>query len=374
MTEPRPINVADYARLAEARCEPGYWGYVVGGAGDEVTLRDNEEAFRRRVLRPRMLVDVSDVSARTSVLGTEIALPLAVAPTSLQRVAHPDGEPALARAAAAGGTVYTLSSLGSITPAGAGRGVRRADAPLVPALLVARQGLHVRARGRGGGRRLRGARAHRRPAESRPARARPSQRLQPPGRSPHAEPPRLARRRRVLPRHARADRRLEPDLARPRMASHRVSAPARPQGDPHARGRDSRLRARVRRDRRLQPRREAARRRAGQPRCAPGGGRGSRRARGGLRRRRRSPGHGRRQGARARRTRRLRWAARALGTRRRRRGGSPPRAGDVPRGDRARAAPAWLPDPRRRRARSTCASAGDPSRQPPGVRRAAPDG
>ena len=116
MNETRPINVADYERLAEACCEPGYWGYVASGAGDEITLRDNEEAFRRRVLRPRTLVDVSDVSTRTTVLDTEIALPLMVAPTSLQRVAHPDGEPGLARAAATVGTVYTLSSLGSVRP------------------------------------------------------------------------------------------------------------------------------------------------------------------------------------------------------------------------------------------------------------------
>ena len=116
MSEPRPINVADYERLAEACCEPAYWGYVVGGAGDEETLRDNLEAFRRRILRPRMLVDVSDVSTRTTVLGTEIALPVMIAPTSLQRVTHPDGEPALARATAAAGTIYTLSSLASLRP------------------------------------------------------------------------------------------------------------------------------------------------------------------------------------------------------------------------------------------------------------------
>jgi isopentenyl diphosphate isomerase/L-lactate dehydrogenase-like FMN-dependent dehydrogenase len=116
VSSPRPINVADYELLAEAACEPGYWGYVVGGAGDEITLRENERAFRRRALQPRMLVDVSDVSTRTSVLGTEIELPLGVAPTSLQRVAHPDGEGALARAAAAAGTVYTLSSLASVRP------------------------------------------------------------------------------------------------------------------------------------------------------------------------------------------------------------------------------------------------------------------
>ena len=113
----RPINVADYERLAEACCEPGYWGYVVGGAGDEVTLRDNAEAFRRRYLRPRMLVDVSDVTTRTTVLGTEIELPLMIAPTSLQRITHPTGEPALARAAAAAGTIYTLSTSGSVRPA-----------------------------------------------------------------------------------------------------------------------------------------------------------------------------------------------------------------------------------------------------------------
>ncbi|HXV58374.1 MAG TPA: alpha-hydroxy acid oxidase [Gaiellaceae bacterium] len=114
---PEPINAADYERLAEACCEPGYWGYVVGGSGDEVTLAENLAAFRRYVLRPRMLVDVSGVSPGTTVLGTDVSMPLLVAPTSLQRVAHPDGEPALARAAAAAGTVYTLSSLGSVRPA-----------------------------------------------------------------------------------------------------------------------------------------------------------------------------------------------------------------------------------------------------------------
>jgi isopentenyl diphosphate isomerase/L-lactate dehydrogenase-like FMN-dependent dehydrogenase len=116
VSQARPINVADYERLAEASCEPDYWGYVVGGAGDEVTLRDNVEAFGRVLLRPRMLVDVSEVTTKTTVLGSEIAMPLMIAPTSLQRITHPDGEPALARAAADAGTVYTLSSLGSCRP------------------------------------------------------------------------------------------------------------------------------------------------------------------------------------------------------------------------------------------------------------------
>lgn len=116
MDEPRPINVRDYEALAEAGCEPGYWDYVAGGAGDELTVLDNLEAFRRHVLRPRMLVDVGSPSTTTTALGTEIAMPLVVAPTSFQRVAHPDGEPALARAAATAGTIYTLSSVGSVRP------------------------------------------------------------------------------------------------------------------------------------------------------------------------------------------------------------------------------------------------------------------
>jgi 4-hydroxymandelate oxidase len=114
--DPSPISVADYEVLAEARCEPGYWGYVAGGAGDELTLADNRDAFRRRILRPRMLVDVSGVTTGTSALGTPIELPVMIAPTSLQRVAHPEGEPALARAASAAGTIYTLSSLASMRP------------------------------------------------------------------------------------------------------------------------------------------------------------------------------------------------------------------------------------------------------------------
>ena len=68
------------------------------------------------LLRPRMLVDVSEVTTRTTVLGSEISMPLMVAPTSLQRITHADGEPALAAAAAEAGTVYTLSSLGSYRP------------------------------------------------------------------------------------------------------------------------------------------------------------------------------------------------------------------------------------------------------------------
>jgi isopentenyl diphosphate isomerase/L-lactate dehydrogenase-like FMN-dependent dehydrogenase len=111
-----PINVADYERLAEERLEPETYGYVVGGAGDEVTLRENVAAFGRWLLRPRTLVDVSEATTRATVLGQEISMPLLVAPTALQPLIHADGEVGLARAAAAAGTVYSLSSLASVGP------------------------------------------------------------------------------------------------------------------------------------------------------------------------------------------------------------------------------------------------------------------
>jgi isopentenyl diphosphate isomerase/L-lactate dehydrogenase-like FMN-dependent dehydrogenase len=112
-----PINVADYERLAAERLEPGVHGYFAGGAGDERTLRDNVQAFDRWQLRPRVLVDVGDVNAATTVLGMEISMPLLVAPVAFQKLAHPDGEPGMARAAADAGTAMCLSSLASASPA-----------------------------------------------------------------------------------------------------------------------------------------------------------------------------------------------------------------------------------------------------------------
>lgn len=116
-SETQPVNVADYERLAEGALEAGPLGYFAGGAGDEQTLRENVEAFQRLKLRPRMLVDVSGVSAATTVLGTDVSMPLLVAPTAIQKMCHPDGEAATARAAAAAGTVMTLSTIATSTPA-----------------------------------------------------------------------------------------------------------------------------------------------------------------------------------------------------------------------------------------------------------------
>src|SRR5256885_5356583 len=113
---PPPVNVADYERLAADRLPEGPLGYYAGGAGDERTLRENVAAYARHALRPRVLVDVSQVSTATTVLGTEIAMPVIVAPVALQKMAHPDGECGMARAAAAAGTIMTLSTIATTAP------------------------------------------------------------------------------------------------------------------------------------------------------------------------------------------------------------------------------------------------------------------
>src|SRR6185437_8547750 len=113
----RPVNIWDYERLAEEQLAANAHAYYAGGAGDEVTLRDNLAAFERRKLRPRVLVDVGSVSTETTVLGTEISMPVLIAPLAMQRMAHPDGEEATARAASAAGTIMCLSSAATCAPA-----------------------------------------------------------------------------------------------------------------------------------------------------------------------------------------------------------------------------------------------------------------
>jgi isopentenyl diphosphate isomerase/L-lactate dehydrogenase-like FMN-dependent dehydrogenase len=106
-----PLCCDDYERLAEERCEPGPWAYLAGGAGSESTLRANRAAFSRWAFRPRVLVDVAEVSTATTVLGQPVSMPLIVAPLAYQGLYHPEGELATARAAVAAGTVMCVSTM-----------------------------------------------------------------------------------------------------------------------------------------------------------------------------------------------------------------------------------------------------------------------
>jgi isopentenyl diphosphate isomerase/L-lactate dehydrogenase-like FMN-dependent dehydrogenase len=110
-----PRTLADFEARAAELLDDGPHGYFAGGAGDELTLRDNVEAFRRWQLRPRVLIDVDSCTTATTVLGQDVSMPLLVAPVAFQRVAHPDGEIAMARAAKAAGTVMCLSTMATST-------------------------------------------------------------------------------------------------------------------------------------------------------------------------------------------------------------------------------------------------------------------
>jgi len=110
------INVADFEAVAAEKLEPGVLGYFAGGAGDEVTLRENVAAWGRWRLRPRMLTGLSEWGTGVELLGAELAMPLLIAPVAYQRLVDPEGEVAMARAAAAAGTVMCLSTLATTRP------------------------------------------------------------------------------------------------------------------------------------------------------------------------------------------------------------------------------------------------------------------
>jgi isopentenyl diphosphate isomerase/L-lactate dehydrogenase-like FMN-dependent dehydrogenase len=111
-----PLNAFDFEELARERLGDMAWEYFRGGAGDESTLRDNRAALERWKLQPRVLVDVSGVDTSTTVLGTPVAAPILVAPVAMQKLAHPEGEAATARAAAAAGTIMILSTSATMRP------------------------------------------------------------------------------------------------------------------------------------------------------------------------------------------------------------------------------------------------------------------
>jgi lactate 2-monooxygenase len=110
---PWPIAPEEWeARAAEA-LEPGPFDYIAGGAGSESTMRANLDAFERRRLRPRMLTGNRERDISVEVLGTRSPAPFLLAPIGVLSIAHPEGELAVARAAAATGIPMILSSAAS---------------------------------------------------------------------------------------------------------------------------------------------------------------------------------------------------------------------------------------------------------------------
>ncbi|GIJ11890.1 alpha-hydroxy acid oxidase [Micromonospora andamanensis] len=103
------LNLADVADGARRRLDPVHWDFFAGGAGDERTLRANEEAFTRHRILPRILRGAQVRDLRISLLGCRLAMPVLIAPTAFHRLAHPEGEVATAHAAAEAGTIMVVS-------------------------------------------------------------------------------------------------------------------------------------------------------------------------------------------------------------------------------------------------------------------------
>jgi L-lactate dehydrogenase (cytochrome) len=122
----RAANVHDLRAMARRRLPRGVFEYSDGGAEDEHTMGENTAAFRRIGFRPRVLQGVGEPDPSTTLLGRPLPIPLVLAPTGFTRIADPDGELAVARAAARAGLPYTLSTHGTrsieeVADAGDGR-------------------------------------------------------------------------------------------------------------------------------------------------------------------------------------------------------------------------------------------------------------
>jgi 4-hydroxymandelate oxidase len=105
-----PVNIFEYEALAKARLPQPEYDFIAGGAADEITLQRTRAVFDAIMLRPRMLVDISEPDLSTTVLGQRIEFPIMVDPAGHHGRAHPEAELATARAAGALGTVMILSS------------------------------------------------------------------------------------------------------------------------------------------------------------------------------------------------------------------------------------------------------------------------
>ncbi|KAL2933069.1 Peroxisomal [Bienertia sinuspersici] len=104
-----PVNVNEFQELARRVLPKMYYDFFAGGAEDEHTLKENVKAFSRISICPRIFIDVSQIDLSTSILGHHISMPVMIAPTSYHKLAHPEGELATAKAAAACKTIMMLS-------------------------------------------------------------------------------------------------------------------------------------------------------------------------------------------------------------------------------------------------------------------------
>lgn len=111
---PGVVTLADHERHAQTQLDGNAWAYFSGGAGDEITLRANRDAWDQLLLQPRVLRPLAGGHTRVTLLGRTLTHPILLAPVAFQCMAHPDGELATAYAAAAQQAGMVLSTQASI--------------------------------------------------------------------------------------------------------------------------------------------------------------------------------------------------------------------------------------------------------------------
>jgi 4-hydroxymandelate oxidase len=107
---PAPLTLSEYEPFAKKRMSHVAYEYVAGGAGDEITLRENQAAFDRLRILPRVLVDVSELDTRLTLFGHALDFPILLAPTAYHRLVHPEGELATVRGACAADALLVAST------------------------------------------------------------------------------------------------------------------------------------------------------------------------------------------------------------------------------------------------------------------------
>lgn len=105
------LNLTDYEKDAQTIMPTPHFDYYQGRCDDEVTLFANQTAYQRLQLRPRVLKDVSKINMSISVLGVSTKMPILIAPSTVHKLAHPDGEIATGRAAKSQDTIMIASTL-----------------------------------------------------------------------------------------------------------------------------------------------------------------------------------------------------------------------------------------------------------------------
>lgn len=107
----KKLCLKDFESDAKERLDSSVYGYFSAGADDEITLRNNIKALSKIQIFPRVLKDMSSISLKCKILGSEMNLPFGIAPAAMQKLIHAEGELLGAKESYEQGTAYGLSML-----------------------------------------------------------------------------------------------------------------------------------------------------------------------------------------------------------------------------------------------------------------------